>query len=87
MNGHKINVQKSKDGRFVENVVINKEFWNNIVVCLKDVYPLIKVLQLVDLDEKLALGFIYEAMNQAKENIQIAYDVKKVICRYEKSLI
>ncbi|KAF1896197.1 hypothetical protein Lal_00027263 [Lupinus albus] len=69
---------KTKDGRFVENVVMDKEFWNNIVVCLKGAYPLIKVLRLVDLYEKPVMGFIYEAMDQAKEKIQIAFNnVKK----------
>ncbi|XP_019420754.1 PREDICTED: uncharacterized protein LOC109330944 [Lupinus angustifolius] len=69
---------KTKDGRFVVNVVIDKKFWNNIVVCLKGAYPLIKVLRLVDSYENPAMGFINEAMDQAKEKIQIAFnDVKK----------
>ncbi|KAF1874144.1 hypothetical protein Lal_00041589 [Lupinus albus] len=69
---------KTKDGRFVENVVIHKEFWNNIVVCLKGAYPLIKVLRLVDSNEKSVMSFIYEATDQAKEKIQIVFnDVKK----------
>ena len=34
--------------------------------------PLVKVLRLVD-GEKLAMGYIYEAMDQAKEQIKAAY--------------
>ncbi|CAL0314836.1 unnamed protein product [Lupinus luteus] len=68
----------TKDGSFVENVIIDKEFWNNIVVCWKDAYPIIKVLLLVDSDEKPTMGFIYGAMDQAKEKIQNAFNnVKK----------
>ncbi|KAF1888925.1 hypothetical protein Lal_00036638 [Lupinus albus] len=65
---------KTKDDKFIENVVIDKEFWNNIV----GAYPLIKVFRLVDSNEKPSMGFIYEAMDQTKEKIQIAFnDVKK----------
>ena len=34
--------------------------------------PLVKVLRLVD-GERLAMGFIYEAMDQAKEQIRAEY--------------
>ena len=39
---------------------------------MKITEPLVKVLRLVD-GEKLAMGFIYEAMDQAKEQIKVAY--------------
>lgn len=42
---------------------------------MKLVEPLVKVLQLVD-GERLAMGFIYEAMDQAKEQIKKAYKDK-----------
>ena len=49
-----------------------------MLTCLKGAYPLIKVLRLVDSDEKPAMGYIYEAMDNAKEKIQGAFnDVKK----------
>ncbi|KAK7259192.1 hypothetical protein RIF29_24792 [Crotalaria pallida] len=57
---------------------MDKEFWKNIVECLKGAYPLIKVLRLVDSEEKPAMGFIYEEMDQAKEKIQTTFnDIKK----------
>jgi hypothetical protein len=40
-----------------------------IYIYIKATYPLIKVLQLVDSDEKSAMGFIYKAMDEAKEKI------------------
>ncbi|RDY13851.1 hypothetical protein CR513_01165, partial [Mucuna pruriens] len=62
---------KTKDGKLVEDVVLDKEFWKNIIICLKGACPLIEVLRLVDSDKKPAMGFIYEAMDQAKEKYRI----------------
>ena len=42
---------------------------------MKVVEPLVEVLRLVD-GERLAMGFIYEAMDQAKEQIKRAYKDK-----------
>ncbi|RDX71444.1 hypothetical protein CR513_49209, partial [Mucuna pruriens] len=54
---------KTKDGKLVEDV---------------GGCPLIEVLRLVNLDKKPAMGFIYEAIDQAKEKIPNAFnDVKK----------
>lgn len=33
---------KTKDGKFVENIVTNKDFWKNLIICLKDSLPLLK---------------------------------------------
>jgi hypothetical protein len=44
------------------------------------VYPLIKVLRLADSDEKSTMSFIYKAMDEAKEKIQMNFgSVKKKI--------
>jgi len=68
---------KINDGKIVEDVVLDKEFWKNIITCLKGALPLIEVLRLVDSDQKPAMGFIYEAMDQAKEKIQKAFNAVK----------
>ncbi|KAG6467383.1 hypothetical protein ZIOFF_074788 [Zingiber officinale] len=69
---------KTKDGKVIENVVMDKDFWKSIITCLRSAYPLIKVLRLVDSDEKFAMGFIYEEMDRAKEKIQAAFNgIKK----------
>jgi hypothetical protein len=64
---------KSKDGKLIEETVTDKGFWKKIIFCLRASYPLIKVLRLVDSDEKPAMGFIYEEMDRAKESIQKAF--------------
>jgi len=58
---------KTRDRRFVESLILDKGFWKNILNCLRGVMPLIKVLRMVDSDEKPAMGFIYEEMDLAKE--------------------
>jgi len=60
---------KTRDTRFVENLILDKGFWKNILNCLRGVMPLIKVLHMVDSYEKPAMGFIYEEMDIAKEKI------------------
>ncbi|XP_058774187.1 uncharacterized protein LOC131648448 [Vicia villosa] len=65
---------KTSEGKQVEEVVMDKEFWKDIVICCKGAYPLIKVLRLVDSDEMPAMGLIYEAMDQAKEKIQASFN-------------
>jgi len=60
----------SQDGRKVQNMVLDSRFWKNIVSCLKAAGPLIFVLRLADSDEKPAMGFIYDAMDFAKEKIK-----------------
>nr|KYP40632.1 hypothetical protein KK1_038021 [Cajanus cajan] len=54
---------------FEKKIPIHQDFWKHIVICLRGASPLIKVLWMIDSDEKP--GFLYEAMDPAKENIQI----------------
>jgi len=58
----------------VENLILDKEFWKNILNCLMGALSLIKVLRMVDSDEKPAMRFIYEEMDIAKEKIQSLFN-------------
>ncbi|KAA8546963.1 hypothetical protein F0562_003392 [Nyssa sinensis] len=65
--------QYSKKGNCVKamNIILAKpNFWASIKYCLKCVLPLVKVLRLVDGDVKPAMGYIYEAMDKANEQIE-----------------
>ena len=56
------------EGKKVKTTLLsNDKFWKSIKYCLKCVSPLVKVLRLVNGDAKSAMGYIYEAMEQAKE--------------------
>ncbi|KAL3506747.1 hypothetical protein ACH5RR_032129 [Cinchona calisaya] len=60
-----------KKGKQVYEIVFdNQGFWENLDICLKVVSPLIKVLRMVDSDDKPAMGFLYKAMDLAKEEIK-----------------
>ena len=62
----------------MQTLAMDSRFWKNVTNCLKAAYPLIKVLRLVDSEEKSAMGFIYEEMDRAKEKIQTNFNnVKK----------
>jgi hypothetical protein len=62
-----------EEGKRIQICVLDNRFWHDVTIYIyiyiKATYPLIKVLQLVDSDEKSAMGFIYKAMDEAKENI------------------
>ena len=49
-------------------------FWNTIVYILKAMGPLVQVLLLVENERKPAMGYIYEAMDRAKEAIIKAFN-------------
>eukprot|EP00253_Pinus_taeda_P027527 PITA_27527 len=60
------------DGKDVRKKVNEEIFWKKATEIVKVVEPLFKVLRLVD-GERLAMGFIYEAMDQSKEQIKATY--------------
>jgi hypothetical protein len=65
---------KTVDGKQIEEVVMDKGFWKDVIICLKGAGPLIKVLRMVDSEEEPAMGLIYEAMDHAKEKIQANFN-------------
>ena len=51
-------------------------FWNNVAYVLKLTTLLVRVLRLVDSEKKPAMGYIYEAVDRAKEAIMAAFEDK-----------
>ncbi|XP_028193171.1 uncharacterized protein LOC114378744 [Glycine soja] len=62
-------LSKEPKGKEAAKVVLMPSFWNSVVYTLKVMAPLVKVLRLVDGERKPALGYIYKAMDKAKETI------------------
>ncbi|KAG4907026.1 hypothetical protein JHK84_055550 [Glycine max] len=62
-------LSKEPKGKEAAKVVLMLSFWNSVVYTLKVMAPLVKVLRLVDGERKPAIGYIYEAMDKAKETI------------------
>lgn len=65
--------EASKARRVLE-IVVSPRFWNGMVVALKLTDPLVRVLRLADSEKKPAMGYIYEAMDKAKETIKRSFN-------------
>ncbi|XP_075645545.1 uncharacterized protein LOC142616613 [Castanea sativa] len=59
-------------GKEVATIVLeDNEFWLQCQQIVKVSEPLVRVLRLADGDEKPLMGYLYEAMDKAKENIKV----------------
>ena len=70
----KSKLAKERKGKGATTIVLMPTFWNDVVYTLKAMGPLVRVLRLVDNEKKPAMGYIYEAMDRAKETIQNAFN-------------
>ena len=65
----------TSEGKLVENIVLGDvNFWKAIKYCLSGVVTIFKVLRLMDGDAKPTMGYIYEAMDRAKEQIKANFN-------------
>ncbi|XP_022883721.1 uncharacterized protein LOC111400523 [Olea europaea var. sylvestris] len=60
---------KSKKGKEAFDIVVPNDFWILINLCLRVFTPLVKVLRLVDGEEKPSMGFVYGELLKAKDDI------------------
>ncbi|TYK26052.1 hypothetical protein E5676_scaffold1185G00050 [Cucumis melo var. makuwa] len=65
---------KEQQGRRVVQTILLASFWTTIVFALKVSGPLVRVLRLVDGEKKPPMGYIYEAMDRAKEAIAKSFN-------------
>ena len=63
---------RREDGRAIARLVYIGSFWVGVEVMCSINEPLVKVLRLVE-NDKIAMGYMYEAMDRAKESIQSYY--------------
>lgn len=73
------NSKWSKDagGKKMASYILQESYWKNILYSLKLTSPLVKVLRMVDGDKKPPMGYIYEAMDRAKEVIAQSFSNKE----------
>ncbi|XP_039036468.1 uncharacterized protein LOC120173343 [Hibiscus syriacus] len=64
---------KETSGKKLASYVLQVFFWRNVVYALKLSGPLVKVLRMVDGENKPPMGYIYEAMDRAKEAISKSF--------------
>ncbi|KAL0923847.1 hypothetical protein M5K25_004626 [Dendrobium thyrsiflorum] len=60
---------KKPEGKEVRRHILNNKFWATVTYAILSTRPLVQVLRLVDAEKKPAMGFIYNAMDEAKELI------------------
>ncbi|KAL0844369.1 hypothetical protein Bca101_017615 [Brassica carinata] len=60
---------KELGAKKVKQIIMQDSFWRNILYAPGLTTPLVKALRLVDGEKKPAMGYIYEAMDRAKETI------------------
>ncbi|KAA0048210.1 uncharacterized protein E5676_scaffold265G001950 [Cucumis melo var. makuwa] len=65
---------KEQQGRRVVQTILLASFWTTIVFALKVSCPLVRVLRLIDGEKKPPMGYIYEAMDRAKEAIAKSFN-------------
>ncbi|KAI3822342.1 hypothetical protein L1987_09931 [Smallanthus sonchifolius] len=68
---------KETGGKQTENTILLPSFWNNVNIAVKVGCPLLGVLRLVDGERKPPMGYIYEAMDRAKEMIAASFKNKE----------
>eukprot|EP00253_Pinus_taeda_P025704 PITA_25704 len=67
---------KKAKGKQMIDQVFDKIFWSKVEEIVLFSEPLVGVLRMVD-NDKPAMGFVYEAMGQTKEQIKAAYGDKR----------
>ncbi|XP_076934190.1 uncharacterized protein LOC143600362 [Bidens hawaiensis] len=61
---------KKAVGKKVERIVAKTEFWDNVHLVCQVLAPLVDVVRLVDTEEKLCMGYIYDVVYRANEQIK-----------------
>lgn len=68
-------------GKKVNDNVFMPSFWNNVTHTLKVMCPLVMVLRIADNETRPPMGYIYEAMDRAKETILKSFDNHREKCK------
>lgn len=68
---------KTTAGKVVSAIILDNKFWNDCFTIAKLVAPIIRVLRIVDEDEKPSMGYVYEAMQRAKNAIKEMFRNRK----------
>nr|XP_025653463.1 uncharacterized protein LOC112749428 [Arachis hypogaea] len=73
--GHKLG--RSANGRAVSAIILDNKFWDDCFTVCQIVSPLIKLLRLVDADDKPSLGIVYEGMLRLENGIKEMFKHRK----------
>ncbi|XVF04569.1 hypothetical protein REPUB_Repub05bG0095300 [Reevesia pubescens] len=68
---------KDKNGRKFVDLVLDSTFWKECAAIVKLTEPLVRVLCIVDADDRPAMGYLYEAIHRAREEMLKRFQGKK----------
>ncbi|XP_024011329.1 uncharacterized protein LOC112086592 [Eutrema salsugineum] len=68
---------KEAGGKKVQTYLLQYTFWRHILYALKVTGPLVSVLRMVDGERKPPMGYIYAAMDKAKEAIANSFNLRE----------
>ncbi|KAL3522357.1 hypothetical protein ACH5RR_015191 [Cinchona calisaya] len=72
---------KMAKGKEAKQIVLNDKFWNNSLILVRIMGPLIRLLRVCDVDEKPSMGYVYEGMQRAIEGIRKLFKYKDRLCK------
>ena len=72
-------------GKVVNAIILDNKFWEDCLLMVKIVAPIIKLLRVVDADEKPSLCYVYEGMFRVRKGIMsISKDKQRLYDPYIK---
>ena len=63
--------------RVVVSIILDHKFWNDCFIILKLMAPLVRLLRIVDGDERPSMGYVYEGMYRARLGIKKFFNHNK----------
>ncbi|KAG9453272.1 hypothetical protein H6P81_006176 [Aristolochia fimbriata] len=77
-------ISKTSSGKSFNYLVLNSDFWLSCAKIINITEPLVKVLRIVDSDERPSMTYIFEGMKWAREMIRAVTQGKQEEWRYKQ---
>ncbi|XP_031261897.1 uncharacterized protein LOC116120101 [Pistacia vera] len=68
---------KTNKGKTFISIVLDSQFWDDIGIISKVVSPLMRMLRIVDSDERPSIGYVYDGMYKTRMGIKKLFKNKK----------
>ncbi|XP_028114567.1 uncharacterized protein LOC114312528 [Camellia sinensis] len=78
---------KEKKGKDAIDIILDKQFWKDCFIIVKIVEPLMRLLCIVDGDEKPSMGYVYEGMYRAIKGVKDIFKRNKKLYRPYTTII
>ena len=68
---------KDNKGRVVVSIILDHKFWNDCFIVVKLMASLVRLLRIVDCDERPSMGYVYEGMYRVRLGIKKLFNHNK----------